>query len=190
MRAFIAIDISESFRGVLERVEASLKYAGADVKWADPASIHLTLKFLGEINDEKCADVKSALDAIAGSVRPFEMTLKALGAFPEMRHPRVIWVGLDRGASEATALAGLVESALSELGFAKEERPFSPHLTIGRVRSPLNRDKLIDKISSVSAGFQPSDAGSYKVSSIILFQSTLTPKGSIYSKLHEAQFTQ
>jgi len=189
MRAFIAIEISDDIKDLLGQIEAHLKYSGADVKWVKPEVIHLTLKFLGEITDEKCADVKFALDTIAKSVKPFELNLKDIGAFPKIEHPRVIWVGLDKGAVETTALAGRIDDSLSKIGFAKEDRPFSPHLTIGRARSPLNRDKLKEKISSASAKFQFTAVNSCKVASVILFQSTLTPKGPIYTKLHESQFT-
>lgn len=187
MRAFIALEISEDIRNALEQIESHLKYAGADVKWVRPGLIHLTLKFLGEIADKKIEDVESALDGAARSAKPFEMTLKDIGAFPGIERPRVIWVGLDKGAAEAAELARRIENSLSDIGFPKAEKPFSPHLTIGRVRSPLNADKLIEKILSASsvADLRSTDS-SRKVTSVILFQSTLTPQGPVYTKLHES----
>ncbi len=189
MRAFIAIEISDDIRDILGRIIAHLKYSGADVKWVDPGIIHLTLKFLGEIADDKCDDIKSSLDAVAKDLKPFEMTIKDLGAFPKIERPRVIWVGLDNGRFEATELAGQIEDLLSKAGFPESERPFSPHLTIGRVRSPLNADKLKDKISSAYSIIQSAPIVSHKVTSVILLQSTLTPHGAIYTKLHEVQLT-
>jgi 2'-5' RNA ligase len=189
MRTFIAIEISEDIARILAQIESHLKYAGADVKWVKPEIIHLTLKFLGEISEKKCEGVKLVLDDIAGSTKPFELSIKDVGAFPKIEHPKVIWVGLDNGAKGSKDLAYRIDETLSKIGFAKEERPFSPHLTIGRVRSSANRDKLTEKMSSASANFQLSAVPSHKVTSVILFQSTLTPQGSIYTKLHESRFS-
>ena len=189
MRAFIAVEISDEIKDLLVRVESHLKYAGADIKWVDPKIIHLTLKFLGEITDNKCEAVKSALDAITKCLKPFEMTVKDIGTFPNSVHPRVIWAGLGDGASEAVELAKHIEEAMSKIGFPAESREFSPHLTIGRVRSSSNMEKLKDKISSASLEIRPGGIVSHKVISVILFQSTLTPQGSIYTKLHESRFT-
>lgn len=189
MRAFIAVEMSDDIKNILAQIESHLKYADADVKWVKPEIVHLTLKFLGEITDKKCEDVKSALDAIAKSTKPFELTLKDIGVFPGIEHPRIIWVGLDRGRVEMTELSGRIDESLSKIAFVKEDRPFSPHLTIGRVRSERNKDKLRNKISSASAGFQIPVVGSHVITSVVLFQSTLTPQGPIYTKLHEAKFT-
>ena len=189
MRAFIAIEISDDIKSILTQIESHLKYSDADVKWVKPEIIHLTLRFLGEITDKKCEDVKSVLDTIAKSTKSFELTLKDIGAFPKIEHPRVIWVGLERGRTETADLAERIDESLSRMAFAKENRPFSPHLTIGRVRSERNKDKLKDKISSASASFQVPGAGSHKITSVVLFQSTLTPQGPIYTKLHEARFS-
>lgn len=187
MRTFIALEISAEMKEMLGRIESHLRYAGADVKWVRPEIVHLTLKFLGEINEKKAAEVKAALDAVAKSLRQFDITLKDLGAFPKIEQPRVIWVGLDRGAAESIALAAAVDEALSKLGFAREERPFSPHITIGRVRSPLNKDKLREKIASAGPDFQLCAVPAHRVSAVILFQSTLTPHGPIYTKIHESK---
>jgi 2'-5' RNA ligase len=189
MRAFIAIDISSEIKDALGRIESHLKYAGADVKWVDPDIIHLTLKFLGEIDDKKAEEVKAALDAAADSMEPFELGLKDIGAFPDMDNPRVIWVGLGKGSSEVSSLAAHLEEELSRIGFAKEVRPFSPHLTIGRVKSALNKAKLKDKAASAAANFDLAKVPPCRVSSVILFRSTLTPKGPVYASLHEARLT-
>jgi RNA 2',3'-cyclic 3'-phosphodiesterase len=188
MRTFIAIDISKEIKNTLAQIEAHLIYAGADVTWVKPENVHLTLKFLGEIDEKRAVEVVATLDSIARTSKPFELSVKDIGAFPKIEHPRVVWVGLDKGAVETTALATKVDEALSKIGFAKETRPFSPHLTIGRVRSPLNKDKLKEKMSSATASIDLSIVPQHKVSSVILFQSTLTPQGSIYAKLHESMF--
>jgi len=188
MRTFIAIEVSKEIQETLGQIETGLKYAGADVKWVNPAIIHLTLKFLGEITNEKIDDVKIALDAIASRAAPFDLSIKDIGAFPQVEHPKVLWVGLDKGSRETVSLASGVDEALSQIGFTKEERPFSPHLTIGRVRSPHNRIKLAEKVASTAANIRFSEIPAHRVSSVVLFHSTLTSHGSIYAKLHEASF--
>lgn len=184
MRTFIAIELSEQIRNELSQIQSHLKYAGADVKWVEKDNIHLTLKFLGEVSEEKIEKIKSALDQIAGQAKPFEISLKDLGAFPKIEYPRVIWVSLDKGAGESKILSEKIDEALLKIGFQKESRPFAAHLTIGRVRSPKNKDALKEKVQS----YQPPTSNSQSISSVILFQSTLTPKGSIYTKLHESRF--
>ena len=147
MRTFIAIELSDEIKNTLAQIESHLKYSGADVKWVEKDSVHLTLKFLGEIDEKKCEKVKMALDETAKSTRPFEISFKDIGAFPKVEYPRVIWVGLDKGAKESAELAGRVDEALSKIGFQKETRPFAAHLTIGRVRSAKNREALKEKIA-------------------------------------------
>jgi len=184
MRAFIAIELSEEIKEALARIQSRLKYAGADVKWVEKSNIHLTLKFLGEIDEKKRDAVKAALDEIAKDFTPFEIALKDIGAFPDIDFPRVIWTGLDKGAKESTELAARIDEKLSKIGLEKETRPFAAHLTLGRVRSGKNKAALREKVTSHKSQVTSSQL----VSSLILFQSKLTPAGSIYTKLHEAEF--
>ena len=146
------------------------------------------MKFLGEIDKKKCEDVKAVLDKVAKSTKPFEISLKDIGAFPKIEFPRVIWVGLDKGAKESTELAGKIDEELSKIGFDKEARPFAAHLTIGRVRSPKNKEALKEKIASAQ-GTRAQDTSSKSAFSVILFHSKLTPTGSIYTKIHEAKLS-
>ncbi|MDP3791026.1 MAG: RNA 2',3'-cyclic phosphodiesterase [Candidatus Omnitrophota bacterium] len=185
MRAFIAIELSEEIRSSLSQIQSHLKYSGADVKWVEKDNIHLTLKFLGEITEEKCEKIKSILDEIGRSLRPFEINIKNIGAFPKIDHPRVIWVGLDKGAKESVEVAGKIDEELYKIGFEKESRPFTAHLTIGRVRSSKNKDALKQKLTAYSLQLT---AETQLISSVIFFQSKLSPKGSIYTKLYEAKF--
>jgi 2'-5' RNA ligase len=184
MRLFIAIVLSEPIREALAQAQAHLKYAGADVKWVAKDNIHLTLKFLGEVPEGKLQQIKDALDEIGKSFTPFEISLAGLGAFPNISSPRVIWVGLDKGAAESADVAARVDEAMEGLGFAKEPRPFAAHLTIGRVRSLKNKEALKEKIT----GYGLRVTGYETIYSIALFQSTLTPKGPLYTRLHEAKF--
>jgi 2'-5' RNA ligase len=183
MRTFIAIELSEEIREALAQIESHLKYSGADVKWVEKDNIHLTLKFLGEVTEEKLQQVKSVLEIIGKEFSSFEISLKDIGAFPKIDYPRVIWVGLDKGAAESKKLAERIDEELSKTGFTKEARPFAAHLTIGRVRSSKNKEMLKEKIKNS----QLSTPNSQLIGSITLFKSTLTPKGPIYTKIHEAE---
>ncbi len=183
MRLFIAIELSQEIRNTLAQIESHLKYAAADVKWVEKDNIHLTLKFLGEVSEEKAEKVKAVLDEIGRDFKPFEISIKDIGAFPKIDYPRVIWVGLEKGSKESIELAGRIDDALSKIGFQKETRPFAAHLTIGRVRSSKNKEALKEKMLSYHL---PSTAY-HPISSVVLFQSKLTPKGPIYTKLHEAK---
>ena len=186
MRTFIAIELSDDIRDALAQVQSHLSYASADVKWVAPQNVHLTLKFLGEITEEKAAEVAAALDAVSAETKPFELTFQDIGAFPKIELPKVIWVGLDKGAQESIALAGKIEAALTKIGFQQEARPFAPHLTVGRVRSGKNRATFREKLLNCKL----TTGNCQLIRSFILFKSTLTPTGPIYSKLHEAKLAE
>jgi 2'-5' RNA ligase len=185
MRIFIAIELNEEMHNKLAAIQSKLKPAGADVKWVEPQNIHLTLKFLGETPPEKIEKIKNTLDAIAANTNTFNISLSQIGAFPNINSPRVIWVGIkDVGAPcNVTLLASEIENELAKLGFPKEDRPFSAHLTLGRVRSPKDRERLKEQITSSATLWRDF---AMTVSTITLFQSTLTPKGPIYTALHKS----
>lgn len=189
MRTFIAIELSDDIRDALAQAQSHLRYAGADVKWVEKHNIHLTLKFLGEISEEKAAEVAAVLDRVGVVTPSFELTTDGVGVFPTMDYPKVIWVGADKGAREAAALALKIDEALEKIGFEKEKRPFAAHLTIGRVRSGKNKAALVEKIRSSQGPVASSRGPGQRISSVMLFKSTLTPQGSIYTKLHEAKLT-
>ncbi|MCM8794809.1 MAG: RNA 2',3'-cyclic phosphodiesterase [Candidatus Omnitrophica bacterium] len=180
MRCFIAVEPPEETRKEISRLQAELKQSGADVKWVEPGNIHLTLKFLGEIDEASIASLKEALSSTL-RFSPFTMTLEGIGAFPGTTNPRVIWVGVHQGEKESKELAADVDGICEKLGFPKEERPFSPHLTIGRVRS---RDRMAPLIKRLQvAEFRC--AQPVAVDRIVLFQSVLSPKGPCYTPLAE-----
>lgn len=182
MRTFIAIPLTELIHQELGRLQNSLRESDADLKWTAPFNIHLTLKFLGEINDEQTVKIEASLNEIVKGRQPFNIHLAKIGAFPKIFYPRVVWVGIDEGYEECKALAKSIERAMEKLGFEKEKRAFSPHLTLGRVRSAKNKAQLITCIEKEKDFASQSKVS---VSKIILFQSTLTPKGPIYTSLKE-----
>lgn len=188
MRTFIAIDLSSETKEKLTHLQTELKKSNADVKWVDPENIHLTLKFLGEISEQQAGRIKEALDKITYGLKPFEITLSGIGAFPKLDYPRVVWVGIEKGKNETEEIAKRIEDELEKLEFQKEERGFTAHLTIGRVRSAKNKEQLKTAIQSLNSELQTPNSKPQFISHIILYQSTLTPKGPIYTPLHTAAF--
>lgn len=182
IRAFIAIELTGQAHDELACLQSALQKAGADVKWAEPESIHLTLRFLGDVEPKKAEEIKEILTETAAGSKPFELTMKDIGAFPGLDSPRVIWAGVGLGAAESTRIAETIETKLQTIGIPKEERKFHPHMTLGRVRSPKNCEKLRGIIKTIKF-----EAGSkINVDHLTLFRSQLTPQGPIYTTLFKA----
>jgi 2'-5' RNA ligase len=184
MRAFIAIELPKEVKEVLRDVQERLKASGADVKWVEPKNIHLTLKFLGEISDEQLHKITAILNDISKDKKSFLIRLSSLGAFPKINSPRVIWIGIDRGQQETKALAQALEEKIEKIGIPQEDRPFSSHITIGRTRSNLGRDKLVAQLNNLADYFKKMPQ-ELTVDKITLFKSTLAPQGPIYEVLKE-----
>jgi 2'-5' RNA ligase len=141
--------------------------------------MHLTLKFLGEIQPRDLTGIDEVLQKIAASAPPTGARVRGMGSFPHLRRPRVIWVGIEPDDDQLAALQASIEAGLQELGFAREKRRFSPHLTIGRVRSGRGKDKLVAAVDA-NAGI---DLGRIRIEEITLYESDLTPRGAIYTAL-------
>ncbi len=182
-RAFIAIELNEGIHSELASLQAILKKSNADVKWVAPDSIHLTLKFLGNIDAQKIKEIEKILNEVAAEVEPFVLTLKGVGAFPKLDYPRVIWVGVEGGAPQSEQLAKSLEERLEGIGIPREDREFHPHLTLGRVKSPKNKDKLKEIIEATK--FDAKSA--VDVNHLTLFKSQLSREGSIYTPLFIAK---
>lgn len=181
MRLFIAVDLNSQNKDALTGLQARLKKADADVKWVAPENIHLTLKFLGQVQEEKAPKIISGIKESIAGFKPFSLEIVSLGAFPSLKYPRVIWAGIEKGKENLEKLAERIETAMLKLGFPEEKRGFSSHLTLGRVRSAKNKDRLCRQISLASFPALPQD-----IASVNLYQSRLTPQGPIYEKLAEA----
>src|SRR4030042_147242 len=157
IRAFIAIDLTPEIVQHLEQVSTQLKkrLEGIPVRWVPVDNIHLTLKFLGDVYLANVEMLKKILQTEVNAHHVFEISVGGLGAFPSARRPRVVWVGVEAPA-ELTAVQNDVESAMARLGYAREERPFSPHLTLGRVsRNAVGRDERLigESIEAIKLGF-------------------------------------
>lgn len=183
IRTFIAIELNKETHSELSLLQSALKKSEADVKWIDPQIIHLTLKFLGGIDDKKIKDVQNILNDVAKNFKPFVLSLKEIGAFPRLDYPRIIWVGVDEGKDEASQLTKELENKLEKIGIPKEDREFHPHITLGRVKSPKNKDRLKSIIETTK--FEPSSK--IAVDHLTLFKSQLTPQGPIYTPLFVAK---
>ena len=180
MRTFIAVDLPQEVKQKIDAVSSSLRKYGGRVSWVRTANLHLTLKFLGEIEEGLLPDLKRALEERLSQVSKFEFSLKDLGAFPNFHKPRVIWVGIDSGAKELTDLAIKVDEATHSLGFEKENRPFSAHLTIARVKDPRTTSNLMPEVQNTLFDSEPIQA-----EDVIIMKSQLTPHGAIYTPLAE-----
>lgn len=184
LRTFIAIRFSETFKDYLGKLQDVLKTSNADVKWVKKENIHLTLKFLGEIEDKKIGEITKIIDNLSSKMPVFQLELSTLAAFPKKEYPRVIWVGLAKGGTQIKQMAEELNNAISRLGLPKEPRPFSSHITLGRVKSSLNKKQLIEQLNYLEGNF-PKPTLSLKIDKLTLFKSTLTPTGPIYEVLYE-----
>lgn len=177
MRTFVAIDLPEPIRSGLRQKQAAFRVACPAASWTRIEGIHLTLKFLGEVPDSQASQVTDALASIA-PFQPFHIKVKGFGFFPDARRPRVFWAGLD-APQELAQLAARVEAMMEPLGFPKEARPFTPHLTLARFREPRSQPALLELLR----GEGEARLGSFEVSEFFLFESKLSPRGAEYRRL-------
>ncbi len=184
IRSFIAVELNEGIREELKNVQEDLKKLNLDVKWVEINNIHLTLKFLGYADTQDLEKIKTILKETAVLFKPFEISLSDLGVFPKIDFPRVIWAGLNQGKDELIKIASVLEENLKKLGFTPEDREFSPHLTLGRVRSAKNKDKLKNYFTSSKPDFSKRQ----EIKTLTLFQSQLSPKGPTYTALASFSF--
>lgn len=179
MRCFIAAQLPPEARIEMGRLADILRRADADIKWVRPENSHFTFKFLGEVSEKIVPRIAESLDVEVRTAVPFEMAFVSLGVFPGWRSPRVIWAGLDGAVDKARDLVLRIEKAVKEYGFDTEAREFKPHLTLGRVKSGKNTEKLRDVTVEVKI-----NPVSIKISNITVFKSDLTPTGPVYTPLH------
>ncbi len=180
VRTFVAVEMPESIGRQFEEVESRLMKADAHVKWVEPRNIHITMKFLGEIDEDQLDILYRGVEEGVRECGPFDVSLAGLGAFPNLTRPRVVWVGVDRGKDDLAKLQKTIEDSICQYGFPREDRSFSPHLTIGRVKSPRGLPELAEAIR----GFH-FETVSFGVKEVVVMESTLTSAGPIYSPLRK-----
>lgn len=181
IRAFIAVELPQSVKEGLGLIQRAMRSEGAEAKWVRPESIHLTLKFLGNISADKVSDIRGAIEEACRGAAPMEVRVFGTGAFPNERRPRVIWVGLEEPTGGLASLQQRLEAALKPLGFEPEGRPFKAHLTLARVKSPRSAGSIARALDAQ----KEADLGKITVDKVVLYQSTLRPTGAVYKALEE-----
>jgi 2'-5' RNA ligase len=186
IRAFIAIDLPLYIQQQLADILVQLKKPDVTaVRWVPAQNIHLTIKFLGDVSPANLEILTRILQAEVSRFRPFEIKIGGLGAFPSIRRPRVIWVGVEAPPT-LQSLQRAIETETVRLGYPVEERPFSPHLTLGRVAhnaSPDEVRKVADSLTSMKVG----ELGKAVIDHVRLFRSDLQPGGAVYTPLFTTQ---
>jgi len=187
IRAFIAIELPGQIKVALSQLQGSLRTSkNASVKWVNPEGIHLTLKFLGNVDEAEIPELTKALSEAVRGVAPFSLQLGDPGAFPGNQAPRVVWVGVEGDMEPLRTLHNNIDRVLTPLGFPPEKRAFSPHLTLGRVReeaSPGEKRRLGENVTALKTEAKLP----FEVESLSLMRSKLTREGALYSCL--ASFT-
>jgi len=181
MRAFVAVPVGDAVRGILGRVQEALRRADADVRWVEPANLHLSMKFLGEVSEEQAGRLRGLLETEAGRWPRLALEVAGVGTFPEGGLPRVVWAGCRGDLGKLAGLAQAVERAAEQVGVPREGRPFVAHLTIGRVKSGRNAKRLLAAIENQ----REVPVGREEVARLVLYRSTLTPDGPVYEELAE-----
>jgi 2'-5' RNA ligase len=186
VRAFVAIDLSPEIRQRLDQVIEQLqeRLPGAPVRWVPGKNVHLTIKFLGDVSESNLELLTKILRAESSRHDCFEFSVGNIGAYPSIRRPRVIWVGVE-APPELQALQHGIESETARLGYAREKRQFSPHLTLGRVSrsaAPDDSRRIRQVLSNCKVGF----LGAARVQEVFLYRSDLQPGGAVYTQLFSA----
>lgn len=183
IRSFVAIELPQNVKTGLAKLLSELgETRHPFVKWVNPESIHLTLKFLGNIPFKQVAEINRLMEEAVQGTLPFHLEVSELGAFPNLKRPRVLWVSIKGEIDTLLSLQQSIDSALAPLGFAEEKRPFTPHLTLARLRertSPAERKIFAELV--MSTNFESSYP--LEVKTISLMRSQLLPEGAIYTRL-------
>jgi 2'-5' RNA ligase len=178
IRAFVGIDVGDDIRRAAGTLQRQLAASGAAVNWTVPANYHITLQFLGDVDDRELADVCRAVAAVTRGEPPFRMRVTGLGAFPTPRRPKVIWAGMSDGSQDVRRLFAALEEPLAELGvYRKEDRPYTPHLTLGRARDEAAGQALAPLLTQ----HQDWPGGYAEVEEVLVYSSELRRDGPEYS---------
>lgn len=184
MRSFIAINLPDAVKQEIDSIADHLRPSGLLARWVPGSNLHLTLKFLDEISSDQVLPIRGAITMAIANVKPFDIRLKGFGVFPTERKARVFWVGIDEGYETLKVLAHAVDREISTLGFPREERDFSAHVTLARFREPGPADRLMKAVSRT-----PFESEVIRVESVELMKSVLSPKGAEYTKLESVRLT-
>lgn len=178
LRTFLAIDVTDEIRDAVAEIVPRLR-TRAPVRWVAMESLHVTLNFLGDVRRESVEAICQAAAAAAARYAPFEVKFRGLGAFPSLQRPGTLWIGVRRGGDELRALQAELTAELQTIGFPPEARAYTPHLTIGKVRSPAHGDELSRQL----AAHQDKVFGVIRVTEVVVYSSDLHQDGPIYTPL-------
>ncbi len=178
MRCFIAAELDKHIKQKLTDAQNLFRNLDGKFSWTKREQMHLTIKFLGSVPDSKIDELKRTISIALdnASIKPFEFSVNGLGSFPPARSPKILWVGVEQ-KSELLRLYDAIENELNSIGFPREQRKFTPHLTIARIKSKINTNACL-KIIENNANFS---AGNQRIEHITLFSSELKPSGAIYN---------
>jgi len=182
IRTFIAVELPQEIQDGLQKLQSDLRISMPDVRWTKHSNIHLTLKFLGDVQVSRIDSISRILGDVADQFSPFTMGLAGIGAFPNSRKPRIVWAGIEKGADRLVEMAKMIESSMQKVGFKREKHPFRPHLTIGRIRQLRNPEIMRETLDRSLVG----ELGEFAVDRISFIKSQLDPAGSIYTTIFEA----
>ena len=178
-RSFLAVELSEQIQERIRTVQEGLKGKVEGVRWVRPEGIHLTLKFLGEVDPDRIEDIVRKAEEAVREMGPFTIRIRGCGGFPNTKNPRVIWIGVEDQNGLLRELQARAERELEALGFEREQRDYTPHLTVGRLRSGKRREGIAQALRDMG----DSDLGTMEIGHITLFRSLLKPTGAEYTKL-------
>ncbi|HHT9121162.1 MAG TPA: RNA 2',3'-cyclic phosphodiesterase [Candidatus Hypogeohydataceae bacterium YC41] len=181
LRLFAAIEVADVIKKKLKECQERLKEVGGDVGWMNVENIHITLKFLGYLEEEHLTQAKDIINQSIQGIKPFSLQFKGIGGFPRFQRPRVIFIAAEDKMGYLSTMNSRLEEGFQALGVEKEDRAYEPHLTLGRVKSPHNIEKLVRFMEK----YKGETFGEQLVSRVLLMQSQLTPEGPIYTKLEE-----
>lgn len=184
VRTFVAVEIDEGVRNRAAKLIRRLQQSGADVRWVDTRQMHVTLKFLGEVDLREVYHICMAVEKSVAEIEPFSIDVRGVGAFPSLARPRVLWLGIDDGAEQMSALNARIETALHALGYPREARRFQAHLTLGRVRK---QDRALDDLAEMIREMQDLEIGPSTVDQVVIFSSELQPTGPVYEPMGHAE---
>lgn len=186
IRTFVAVEIPGNILSKIREVQEGIKGYGFKISWVRPENIHLTLKFLGNIEAVDVEKISNAISNTAKGYTPISLAAKGIGVFPDIRRPRVLWVGLTGQIETLVNLQKTLDENLKAFGFPEEKRSFKGHLTLGRIKTKINPKKLGDALMACRSF----ESETFTAGEVILYKSELKPSGAVYSKLASASLGQ
>jgi 2'-5' RNA ligase len=179
MRTFLAVELSKDVAKELKKVQETLRGEIEGVRWVQPGGIHLTLKFLGEVKPDHIEEIVRKAEEAVNGMGPFTIQIRGGGGFPNAQNPRVIWIGVEDQDGQLRELQTRIEREMEKIGFTREVRDYTPHLTLGRLRTGKRKGAIVQALKDI----EHSELGTMGVEELILFQSELKPTGAEYTKL-------